>query len=107
VLVPSRAEGLPLVLLEAWSMGRPVVASRVGGIPEAVEDGRNGVLLEAGDLPAWVATVRRLLADAPARHALGEAGRHTWQDRFTVEAMASRFEQVMAAALLPGQEKAR
>ena len=107
VLVPSRAEGLPLVLLEAWSMGRPVVASRVGGIPEAVEDGRNGVLLEPGNLPAWVATVRRLLADAPARHALGEAGRHAWQDRFTVEAMASRFEQVMAAALLPRQENAR
>jgi glycosyltransferase involved in cell wall biosynthesis len=73
VVVPSRREGLGLVALEALALGRPVVASRVGGLVEAVDDGDDGALVAADDPPALAAAVRALplvppRGDAVARH---------------------------------------
>ena len=96
VLVPSRVEGVPLVLLEAWSLRRAVVASRVGGIPEVAGDGRCAVLVEPGDVPTWTEAVRLLLAEDRERAALGEEGYRRWRQRFTVAAMAARFESLFA-----------
>src|SRR4029077_5841450 len=62
-VLPSRAEAMPLVIPEAWAAGLPVVASRVGGIPELIEDGRTGLLVESGDVDGLAARLRQLLAD--------------------------------------------
>jgi glycosyltransferase involved in cell wall biosynthesis len=75
VAVPSRREGYGLVAREAMAHGRPVVASAVGGLLEAVEDGVNGVLVPALDVPALRRALEELLADAPRRARLGEAAR--------------------------------
>lgn len=96
--VPSRdgrREGIPVALMEAMSVGLPVVASRLSGIPELVEDGVNGLLTPPGDARAVADALRRLHADPALRRRLGEAGRETVRREFdvskTVAALAARF----------------
>ena len=73
--LPSHDEGLPMSMLEAMAVGLPVVATRVGAIPEALDDGREGLLFEPGDVPALTAHLERLIADPSAAAAIGAAGR--------------------------------
>lgn len=75
-------DGIPNVMLEAMAMELPVVASRVSGIPEVIEDGVNGALVEAGDARALADALVRVLADAPLRARLGAAARRTVLERF-------------------------
>jgi glycosyltransferase involved in cell wall biosynthesis len=73
VVVPSRGEGLGLAAVEALACGRPVVASKVGGLPEIVTDGENGLLVPPDDPAALRVAIERL-ADDPLRKGLGAAG---------------------------------
>ena len=73
VVVPSRGEGLGLAAVEALACGRPVVASNVGGLPEVVHDGANGLLVPVGDAAALRVAIERL-SEEPIRTALGKAG---------------------------------
>jgi glycosyltransferase involved in cell wall biosynthesis len=73
--LPSRSEGLGRVVLEAMARGRPVVASRVGGIPEVVEDGVTGFLVPPGDPGALGQAIVRLLEDPDRLVTMGNAGR--------------------------------
>ncbi len=102
VVMPSRREAISLSLLEACSLGLPVVASRVGGIPEVIEDGRSGLLVPAEDDIALAAALGRLAADPALRRQLGEAARARFLARFTaarmVEATARLYERVLAEA---------
>jgi glycosyltransferase involved in cell wall biosynthesis len=75
VVLPSLHEGVPVCLLEAMAHGRAVVATNVGGMPELVEDGYTGILVEPGDPKALRAAIERLLADAELRESLGRAAR--------------------------------
>jgi len=74
VIMPSRHEGFGRVLVEAMAHGVPPVAFRVGGIPEVVEEGRQGVLVEPYDVEALRSAVAALLKDGDRRRAMGEAG---------------------------------
>lgn len=76
---PSFAEALPMAVLEALAAGRPVVASRVGGIPEVVEHGTNGLLVEPGDVDELAAALTRLLTDHPLRARMAAAASETAQ----------------------------
>ncbi len=80
LVAPSRREGLGMVALEAFTRGRPVIASRVGGLAESVEDGVDGVLVPPGDPVALAAALARLPLGAPVgaavlRHSPAEVGR--------------------------------
>jgi glycosyltransferase involved in cell wall biosynthesis len=75
VCVPSRREGYGVVAREAMAYGRPVVASRVGGLKDAIDDGVTGLLVPAGDPVALREAVERALGDAVLRHRLGSAAR--------------------------------
>jgi glycosyltransferase involved in cell wall biosynthesis len=88
--LPSRTEGLPLVVLEAMASARPEVATPVGGTPELVADGETGVRVPPRDPAALAAALRRLLADSELRRRLGEAGERRVRERFTLEAMCTR-----------------
>ena len=72
--LPSFAEGLPLVVLEAMAQERPVVATAVGGTPEAVVNGETGLLVPPGDVGALAAALAALLCDPERARRLGEAG---------------------------------
>jgi glycosyltransferase involved in cell wall biosynthesis len=86
-VLASRSEGLPLSILEAMAAGLPVVASRVGGVPELVVDGETGLLVPAGDPELLAAAVGRLLDDATLRRRLGEAGRARVRERFDLDSV--------------------
>lgn len=96
----SRAEGLPGAMLEAMAMERPVVATRVGGIPEAAVDGVSGLLVPPEDPEALAVALERLLADAPLRERMGREGRQRVCAEFTVarmvERVAEEYERLLA-----------
>ena len=92
VLVPSRwGEAFGLTLAEAMAAGRPVVASRVGGIPELIEDSVNGLLAPAGDAGTWGETISRLLEDRTLYAELGRAGYDTAQKRFNLQHAVGQY----------------
>ena len=75
VLLTSAWENLPHTQLEALAVGTPVIATAVGGIPEVLSDGENGLLVPPRDVDAITAAVERLARDSALRGALAEAGR--------------------------------
>jgi glycosyltransferase involved in cell wall biosynthesis len=88
--LPSSAEGLPIVVLEAMASARPVVASAVGGTPELVADGVTGLLVPPEDPFALAAALRSLLADPARVRALGQAGRDRVHREFSLERSTGR-----------------
>jgi glycosyltransferase involved in cell wall biosynthesis len=101
-VLPSSWEALPLSVLEAMSCGLPVIATTVGGVPEAVRDGVTGRLVEPGDAEALAGAMSELLASRELRQELGERGRAEYDRRFTADAMvdatARLYEELLAAA---------
>jgi glycosyltransferase involved in cell wall biosynthesis len=89
VVCPSRREGYGVVAREAMAHGRPVVATNVGGLPEAVVDGETGLLVPPGDVSALRAALERLLGDAELRARLGAAARDRVRERFSREVAAT------------------
>jgi glycosyltransferase involved in cell wall biosynthesis/peptidoglycan/xylan/chitin deacetylase (PgdA/CDA1 family) len=94
----GRREGIPVVLMEAMSSGLPVVASRISGIPELVQDDVSGLLAPPGDAAALAAALRRLADDPGLRARLGVAGRRTVQEGFDVERSAEQLIERFAAS---------
>jgi len=88
---PSLRDGLPNGLLEAMACGRPVVAAAAGGIPDAVRDGTDGLLVDPGDVGALVGALRRVLDDRDLAARLGAAGRERVRRDFTPEVEVRRY----------------
>lgn len=101
-LFPSRHEGLGSTLLDAMACALPVVATRVGGIPEIVRDGENGFLVDPGDVEALVAETGRLLHDSDLRKRIGRNNMLA-AEKFTVQQMALRYEKIYAGILAQGK----
>jgi sugar transferase (PEP-CTERM/EpsH1 system associated) len=107
-LLTSRSEGIPLALIEAMAAGLPVVATRVGGVPEVVEEGRTGVLVPAGDDAALAARLASLAADPQNRAALGRGGRRRAFEQFGEDPMIASYDRAYRAMLgLPAPRRAR
>ena len=85
LVLPSLTEGQPLVILEAFGCGIPVVATRVGGIPDIIEDGVNGLLIDPGIEEDLAQALERLAQDCELRQKMSVANRILYSSRFTVE----------------------
>ena len=84
---PADMEGLGVSLLQASAARVPIIATRAGGMPEAVRDGQNGLLIAPGDVAGLAAAMNRLLDDAALRQTMGQAGRQLVLDEFSIDAM--------------------
>ena len=90
-LYTSDSESFCLGILEGMAFARPSVATRVGGIPEVIDDGTTGLLAEAGDAPALAAAVVRLARDPVTRAAMGVAAQRSAQRRFSAAAIVPQY----------------
>jgi len=98
-VMPSLNEGLSNVLLESMAAGVPVVATRVGGTPEAIEDGVNGLLVPPGDANALANSICHVLAHPLLAARLGHAARQSATARFSTEQMVRATEQLYESLL--------
>lgn len=104
-VLSSSSEALPVSVLEAMAAGLPVVATRVGGVPELVVDGETGFLVPPSDAAALAAALQRLLDDPELRARLGAAGRARAEEHFAldsfVEGHLDLYRRALAAKGLP------
>lgn len=100
LVLPSFAEGLPMVVMEAMAIARPVIATYIAGIPELVQPGRTGWLVPAGDAPALVGALCELASTAPERLAtMGKAGRERVLARHDADTEAEKLAGHFRAAI--------
>lgn len=97
--LPSFAEGVPVVLMEAMAMGVPVVATRIMGVPELVQDGLTGLLVAAGRPGELADALERLIEDPAARRRMGAAGREDVVQGFDVNRSAEKLNEIFRHTL--------
>ncbi len=102
----SAYEGSPLALMESIGAGRPVVATGVGGVPEIVRDGIEGILVAPGDPDVLADAIVRLLGDPVLRERMGAAGRKRQREEFDIDVMVKRLE-TLYESLFARTERAR
>lgn len=93
-VLPSRREAFGLVLLEAMISGLPVIASRIGGIPEIIEDEINGILFEAQNSDELAQDLIKLIDDPEKRKKIASSGQKTVLEKFTAQKMAENYEKI-------------
>ncbi|MBI2450082.1 MAG: glycosyltransferase family 4 protein [Candidatus Nealsonbacteria bacterium] len=91
LIVPSLSEGLPRVILEAMALGKPVIASNVGGIPDLVKDGQTGFLFEVGNVEQLAEKLRTLLRNKNIAVEMGRRGRELVQNKFSNEKYTDNY----------------
>ena len=96
---PADVEGLPVSILEALSLGRPVVATAVGGVPSIIRDGETGLLVPPGDAVALAERIETLLANPELAAGLGDKGHDLVASQFSLEAMVRATEAVYEEVL--------
>jgi glycosyltransferase involved in cell wall biosynthesis len=101
--LPSLAEGLPVVLMEAMACGLPVISTRIDAIPELIDDGVNGLFVEAGDAQGLADALARLAGDPELRNRLGTAAREKVLDQFELGRQAERLLDALAGEGLAGE----
>jgi glycosyltransferase involved in cell wall biosynthesis len=100
VIVPSEwYENCPMVVLEAMAMGKPVIASRIGGIPEQIDDGQTGFLFEMGNIPDLVKKIRFLSADVDMRRKMGMAARKKAEREYSLDVHCDQLIGIYEALL--------
>jgi glycosyltransferase involved in cell wall biosynthesis len=99
LVLPSFLEGMPMVILEAMAAGKPVIATRVGAIPTLITHGQDGILVDPGDTPALVDSLRLLLGDDILRRRMGAQGQALIQQGYSAKLMAQRYLGLYSQAI--------
>ena len=105
-LLSSVSEGSPNSLVEAMAAGRPIVASRVGGVPDVVRDGENGLLVPAGTATAFADAIASLLADPHRAAEMGRAGSRRAAEEFAAGVVIGKLERLYEELLVTNRFKA-
>jgi hypothetical protein len=100
ILVPSRLEPFGNVAVEGLAAGRPVIASRVGGLPEIVDHGVTGFLVPPDDSIALAEAISALISDHPTAVMMGEAGARTVRERFPMERFGTSLTSILHSVVL-------
>jgi glycosyltransferase involved in cell wall biosynthesis len=106
-LLTSRSEGIPLSIIEAMAAGLPVVATRVGGIPEVVEENRTGLLVAAEADDELAGQIARLAASPVLRQELGHQGRQRAFDRFSEDQMIASYDAIYRSLMSKPRQRVR
>jgi glycosyltransferase involved in cell wall biosynthesis len=106
-VMPSLFEGLPMALLEAMLAHKAIIASRTAGIPEAIVDGREGLLVAPSDVAGLAHALRTLIIDPARRASLGDAASLRAEREFTVGVMADGYERLYTSRQRPGASLSR
>jgi glycosyltransferase involved in cell wall biosynthesis len=99
LVLPSSNEGTPVSAIEALAAGRPVVATKVGGVPDVVRDGEDGFLVEPGATDELAERLERLARDPDLRARMGERGRERVLPRYAVDRLVADVDQLYRALL--------
>lgn len=99
LVLPSSSEGTPVSAIEALAAGRPVVATRVGGVPDVVREGEDGFLVETGDTDELAERLGRLARDPELRERMGKHGRERVLPRYAVERLVSDVDELYRSLL--------
>lgn len=105
--LPSHAEGLPMALLEAMAAGKAVVSTGVGGIPDALRDGDNGLMVEPGNVASLAAALGKLLGDEEERKRLAARARATIEHEFESGVVIGQLSAVYRQLRQPRQARRR
>lgn len=106
--LPSRQENAPMAIIEAMAAGKPIVATKVGGIPDLVDDGETGFLVDAGDFVNMAQRLTMLLTNAALCRHMGDLGRRKAAARFRLQEVAHKYRElyyfVAGQTLLPSDK---
>jgi glycosyltransferase involved in cell wall biosynthesis len=106
VVVPSNSfENCSMVVLESMALGKPVIGSRVGGIPEQIEDGKTGFLFEMGNVGELAEKMKLLMANKDLRVKMGHAARFKLEREFSLDAHCEKLLDIYNKLLLQDVEK--
>jgi glycosyltransferase involved in cell wall biosynthesis len=94
VLMPSLTEGFPRVAIEAMASSKPVIATRVGGTPEAIVDDQTGILVPARDIDAMASAITRLVTDPDLQSRLGSSARQRTEQHYSAASYVARLDQM-------------
>jgi glycosyltransferase involved in cell wall biosynthesis len=97
IVVPSMVDGMPLVVLESLAAGRPVVASRVGAIPEVIRHGFNGFLCDSGDAEQFLTCIDQLRTDKVLREFIETNARESMRGDFGLATMKQAYRDALAS----------
>jgi len=98
-VMPSVAEGLPNALLEAMAMGKPIVATEVGGIPEVIKNGHSGLLVPPRNPEALATAIKDLISNEQLAAKMGQAARHIVLDNFSIWSIAQKWQTLYLSIL--------
>jgi len=98
-VMPSIAEGLPNALLEAMAMGKPLVTAEVGGIPEVIQNGSNGLLVPPRDIEALATAIKKLITNVRLAAQMGHAARDLVLDKFSMRAITQKWQTLYLSIL--------
>jgi len=96
---PSYSEGMPMAVLEAMACGLPVVATRVGGLPDQVVDGVNGILVEPGQQDQLASAIRKLVTDKALRHSMEQKSYQLASEKFDIEQHVNQLIKIYESVL--------
>jgi glycosyltransferase involved in cell wall biosynthesis len=100
VCLSSSAEGLPMVILEAMAAGKPIVATDIGGVAEAVQNDRTGILVPVGDVQAFGEALLRLAGNGELAAREGQAGHERYRTHFSYERMIDEYADILDSMLV-------